>query len=165
MAPAAAPLRLRDPATGQIGMRAICVVPYYNMSENNCRDLVLYRPPAATSEHAAEQRSREAASMGLWIHRYLTNRERPSRSRGEWYANLDYGFARLANPGLFISYDVGCQYGHIDGTYRMQGGYGRTDGEGIETAWAEQNQLFAPFREMGAGRRHDNLDFFVRSKL
>ncbi|KAJ7490103.1 hypothetical protein B0H11DRAFT_1912604 [Mycena galericulata] len=109
------------------------------------RDVILYRQPAATWDYAAEQRSREAASMGLWIHRYLTNRERPSWSRGEQNVNFDYCFA-IATYLVQSSSDC------------MQGGYGHTDGEMVERAWAEGNQL-------RPGRRHDTLDYVVRAKL
>lgn len=37
-------------------------------------------------------------------------------------------------------------------------GVGRTDGEGVERAWAEINALATSTREMGPGLRRDTLD-------
>ncbi|KII87536.1 hypothetical protein PLICRDRAFT_113331, partial [Plicaturopsis crispa FD-325 SS-3] len=89
----------------------------------------------------------------------------------QWHRNLEARLAALprvvrlvipseifwyAIPKLHIhSHIVKCQ---ITYSFDWLAGAGRTDGEGIERAWANMGPVCTSTREMGPGSRHDTLD-------
>ncbi|KII84055.1 hypothetical protein PLICRDRAFT_671736 [Plicaturopsis crispa FD-325 SS-3] len=89
----------------------------------------------------------------------------------QWHRNLEARLAALppvvrlivpsaifwyAIPKLHIhSHIVKCQ---ITYSFEWLAGAGRTDGEGIERAWANMGPVCTSTREMGPGSRHDTLD-------
>jgi hypothetical protein len=61
-------------------------------------------------------------------------------------------------PQLHIhGHNDDCQYRY---SLSFADGVGRTHGEGIETCWAEQNQIGGMIKEMGKGHRHNTLEDF-----
>ncbi|KAJ3556266.1 hypothetical protein NP233_g12018 [Leucocoprinus birnbaumii] len=108
--------------------------------------------------------------------------------RGETYVQTDYALASalgteaLQQRWIMLSYDVWCQYlihlldrmkecfPHLAliFSHRVRGaipkmhihGHGMTCGEGIESAWAEQNHAASSTKEQSTGHRQDTLDDF-----
>ncbi|KAJ3560603.1 hypothetical protein NP233_g10727 [Leucocoprinus birnbaumii] len=106
--------------------------------------------------------------------------------KGEAYARTDYALANALNttegprhPFIMLSYNIWCQYSkklstrgaipkmHISGhgidcqinkSFLYTPKSAMTCGEGIESAWAEQNFAAGSTKEQNAGHRHDTLD-------